>query len=135
MIKRKTYKNYDQFVKIGRKYYNDEGFCGVVAVAVGAQVSFGKARAELERQGRQHRQGTATYQIERALNVLGCSVKTAFADNIAFSSLVKKLDKSKTYLVYTRGHVTCIDKGVIMDWMTANRRHKVMFIQQITREF
>ena len=134
MIKRKTYKNYDQFLKIGRKYYNDEGFCGVVAVAVAAQVSFGKARAELERQGRQHRQGTATYQIESALNVLGCKVRLEFVSK-SFSSLVKTLDKSKTYLVYTRGHVTCIDKGVIMDWMTANRRHKVMFIQQITREF
>lgn len=134
MIKRKTYKNYDQFLKIGRKYYNDAGFCGVVAVAVAAQVSFGKARAELERQGRPHRNGTTTKQIEDALNNLGCTVRFEWTSK-QFSSLVKTLDKSKTYLVYTRGHVTCIDKGKIMDWMTANRRHRVMFIQEITREF
>ena len=134
MIKRKTYKNYDQFLKIGRKYYNDAGFCGVVAVAVGAQVSFGKARAELERQGRPHQSGTTTRQIEDALNKLGCTVETTF-ESKQFSSLVKTLDKSKTYLVYTRGHVTCIDKGKIMDWMTANRRHRVTMIQEITREF
>lgn len=35
--------------RVARRYYKDEGFCGVVAVSVAAQVAFGKAKSILEK--------------------------------------------------------------------------------------
>ena len=76
-MKRKK-QTFAEMYKIGQQYYNDKGFCGVVAVAVAAEVAFGKARATLASKKhtvpRKTRTGTNMITLRDSLETLGCTI-------------------------------------------------------------
>ena len=151
---------YAELARVGRRYYNDTNFCGVVAVAVAGKVAFGKARSILmkhaepvdlrvndERIGyerkvsnlgrgrRQHRAGTYVGLQIAAGEILGYSVKQIKAPALTLGKCIKQLPKQGVYWVWTTRHITAIQDGEVMDWADDSRRHKVIAVFQITRHF
>ena len=49
---------YRRLADVAKEVYNDKGCCGVIAVAIYCDVSYGKAHAALARAGRKNRCGT-----------------------------------------------------------------------------
>lgn len=126
-------RSYESLAKVGQKYYNDTNFCTVIAVATVCQMSFGKARAKMEKAGRKHRKGTFPsvyhgvikargYEMESIGGYLGDHVRT----------MGKKLGKG-TYLVQVRGHVLAIVDGKINDW-SEDRALRVRTVYKITKK-
>lgn len=129
---------FDELKRVGQRYYNDTNFCTVVAVAVAAQVAFGKARALLAKEGRKDRTGAYDFQYINAARQLGCRVEPVegFAwQRMAFSKAVRRLPADGIYWVQTTRHITCVVNGTPVDWMTTGRRHHVQQVWRLTREF
>lgn len=136
-LKRKRY-SYEEMAKVGRKYYNDTGFCGVVALASAAQVPFGLAKKTLERHEdvpagfhREHRQGCHWFALEAALKALGCkvdcprnSVGRVMARDYEgkhewVGKTVRNVEKAAPkglYMIYVDRHVLFMEDGIINDW-------------------
>lgn len=136
MLKRKFY-DYKELAHVGREYYNDTNFCGVIAVASAAMVPFGLAKKVLERgdlpcgtdMARKPRQGTHWTTIKDALEHLGCSVDApkSGGENLKlhdynhpwFGRTVVSIENEKPkglFLIYVDGHVLFMEDGRINDW-------------------
>lgn len=129
-MKQNKHYTYEELRAIGKKYYNDAGFCAVIAVAIACKTSYGKAHAMLEREGRVNGQGTAKWMIDTVINKMG--YKLSEVDGF-YNKQVKSLTahfKSGVYVVYVRGHVLTIRNGIIEDW-TAERAHRVIKVYKI----
>lgn len=110
---------YDELARVAQRYYDDSGFCTVIALAVSARIAFGKARAIWKKCGRQHRKGTLPWQQEIAFKMAGLRLEPMPADYLGktFTSVGTNAAGLKgTYLVYSRSHVAAIKEGVVMDW-------------------
>lgn len=151
-MKRKK-QTFEEMYKIGQRYYNDRGFCGVVAVAAAAEVSFGKARATLankkHKSPRKTRTGTDMVTLRDTLKTLGCTITNIHSDNPnevnawcakgtthkTLGKTCRMLPKDGVYLVHTTRHITCVDHGDIVDWATDKNRSKVVDVYKITRNY
>lgn len=137
-IKRKDY-TYAELAKIGQRYYNDAGFCGVIALSTAAQVSYGKARAYLERSGRITRKGTTLDQQIEAGDLLGISARRDYPLISQFygkpvSVVTRSLSQDAVWYITTKGHIFCMANGVVNDWMK-DRKFKVTSIYKIERNY
>jgi hypothetical protein len=126
---------YEEMKRVGKKYYNDKGFCGVIAVAAACQTSFGKAFAQLNKSGRDARRGSSLEALTTAATTLGCTVERCTFTGSTFASVYKYLPKEGVYWIMMRGHISCVDDGVIIDWCKANRRFKVIRVYKLERNF
>lgn len=124
------YKTYDEIKRIGRKYYNDKGFCAVVAVAVACGVGFGKAYHTLKRQGRIHGNGTYTRDIMQALETLGMKMTPIEGVHGRQVRTMPKVLGKGMFIVFIRGHVLTIRDGQVVDW-TEGRAHRVIHAWKI----
>lgn len=125
-------QTYEELKKIGQKYYNDNNFCTVIAVATVCKMSFGRARIKMQEAGRKHQNGAYAHQyhqviknrgfrLEEVAGFRGCHVKT----------MGQKLGKG-TYLVQVNRHVLAIVDGVINDW-SAERSLRVKTVYQVIK--
>lgn len=128
---------YEEMAKIGQRYYNDTNFCSVVAVATAAQVAFGKARAMLAKEGRINRKGTIHKQQVNALNKLDCELVPFYHMNLGTTvgKVARSLPSNRTFLIWIRGHVICVDNKVMNDWTSEGRRHRVRMVVEVIRNF
>ena len=134
-MKRRQY-TYEQLRKVAKVIYKDKGFCTVIATALSAKVSFGKAYQAMQDNHRKHRQGAFLGDCTDAIESLNCSI-----DDIkdycgkTFCQAVKLLPKDKIYLISTRGHVTCVLYGKVQDWVKTNSKKRVRMVYEVTRNF
>ena len=118
---------YQRLKNVGIEVYKEKGDCGVIAVAIMAGVSYGKAYASLQRYGRQNRCGTTVPMLIGALNELTGNAHMWFVVPDAHRYTVNKAPEihKKDALLLTSGHVCGMIGGVVHDW-TQGRRHKVL---------
>jgi hypothetical protein len=123
--------SYKELARIGAKYYHDNNFCTVVALAVTCGQAFGKAYHTMKRLGRQDGKGswavldgvkTLGYTAERVEGLYGKQVK----------SLNKLLPRTGMYMVFVRGHVLAVRNGEVVDW-TEGRAHRIIRVYKIER--
>lgn len=118
--------NFSKLHHVATTYYKETNCCTVVAVAVAANIGFGKAYHAMKREGRKDRRGAYFAQYEAALNKLGYSLERRYSRNMGKTlSTAKRLaPKEGTFLLQTRGHVTCIRNGEMVDWAADNNSRK-----------
>ena len=120
---------YQRLNSVGKDVYNERADCGVIAIAVMADVSYGKARAVLKRLGRKDRCGTKTQQLLDALKILtGQTWKTRVYSNAnkhTVNKAVQYFREGDRALLLTHNHVCAMVDGVVHDW-TQGRRHRVV---------
>jgi len=122
-------QTYEEMVKIGRKYYADAGFCSVIALASVADISFGKARAIMAKQGRKERQGALLPWITKAVESRNLKCTAIPVQSKTMKTITRELSQGK-YLVFVRGHVAAVVDGVINDW-TEGRAHRIVRVYKI----
>ena len=129
---------YEELSKVARKYYpRERGYCAVIAVSVAAQVPFGKARSLLHKQGRKQGKGTQpvwTYSVLRDLGYKQTpwvAMHQPWPKTLATAARV--LPKQGTFLLHTRGHISCVRDGVLEDWAADRKsRKRILQIVQVT---
>ena len=115
---------------VGKEVYNEKGDCGVIAIALFCDVSYGKAHAALTRAGRKKRCGTHHQHMVGAIKELrgetlapvmvGTTTKHCYTINKAPERV--KHDRA---ILLTKGHAACMIDGIVHDW-TQGRRHRVV---------
>ena len=124
--------SYEELAKVGQRYYNDTGFCAVVATAVVCDLSFGKALSFSKKVGRQHRKGTSLQMI-RTMMSLNNKTMTELPSNIhgkTLKTVSKNVPSTGRYLYLVRGHVAAARDGILEDWSTDSSR-RVLAVWQI----
>jgi len=122
-------QSYAELVKIGRKYYSDKGFCSVVALASVADISFGKARAIMDKHGRKHCAGATLMSILNAVENRNLKYTEINVQAKTMKTISNELRHGK-YLVFVRGHVAAVVDGVINDW-TEGRAHRIVRVFKV----
>ena len=134
-MKRRQY-TYEQLRKVAKVIYKDKGFCTVIATALIAKVSFGKAYQAMQDNHRKHRQGAILDDCLKAIESLNCSITGIYTYHWkTFNQTVKLLPKDKIYLISTDKHVTCVLYGKVQDWVKTNSRKRVRVVYEVTRNF
>ncbi len=129
---------YKELSRVAQKYYpKEKGYCAVIAVSVAAQVPFGKARSLLHKQGRKQGKGTRPAWTYSVLKNLGYKqtpwfpYKHEWPKTLATATRV--LPKQGTFLLHTRGHISCVRDGVLEDWAADRKsRKRILEIVQVT---
>ena len=117
---------YERLSAVAKEHYNEIGFCGVIAVAVAANVSVGKAQAALKRAGRKPRQGTSGLAMRAALSELGF-ITTYTSNGKDARPTINKVAPTITgaALLLTSGHVTAVVDGIVHDYVGQKSRKRV----------
>ena len=129
---------YKELSRVAQKYYpKEKGYCAVIAVSVAAQVPFGKARSLLHKQGRKEGKGTVPVWTYSVLKKLGYSQKPWFPFKHEWpktlATATRVLPKQGTFLLHTRGHISCVRDGVLEDWAADRKsRKRILEIVQVT---
>lgn len=129
---------YKELSRVAQKYYpRERGYCAVIAVSVAAQVPFGKARSLLHKKGRKQGKGTMPVWTYSVLKNLGYKqtpwlhYKHEWPKTLATATRV--LPKTGTFLLHTRGHISCVRDGVLEDWAADRKsRKRILEIVQVT---
>ena len=106
----------------------------MVAVAVAANIAFGKAYNAMKREGWKDRKGAYFAQYKTALSKLGYSLERRDSLDMGKTlSTAKRLaPKVGTFLLHTRGHVTCVRSGEMVDWAADNNsRKRIISIHEV----
>jgi len=127
-------RTYEALSQVARKHYPQENnYCAVIAVAVAADVSYGKARSYLFKEGRKTGKGTYPVWTYRALAKLGYTTAEyngKYPKTLATAARV--LPKRGMFLIHTRGHISAVKDGVLQDWAAATgSRKRVLDIYEI----
>jgi len=119
-------RTYETLSLVARKYYPKENnYCAVIAVAVVADVSYGKARSYLFKEGRKDGKGTPPIWTYNALEKLGY-IRTDYNGRYpkTLATAVRILPKRGTFLIHTRGHISAVKDGVLQDWAASTGSRK-----------
>ena len=127
-------RTYEALSLVTRKHYpRENNYCAVIAVAVAADVSYGKARSYLFKEGRKDGKGTYPVWTYRALNNLGYGIHDysgRYSKTLATAARV--LPKRGTFAIHTRGHISVVQDGVLQDWAASTgSRKRVLDIVEI----
>ena len=111
-------KTYDELNQVACKYYPQEsGHCAVIAVAVAADVSYGKARSYLFKEGRKTGKGTYPQWTYNAMNKLGYTLHSYKGDYPkTLATAARILPKRGTFLLRSFRHISAVRDGVLQDW-------------------
>jgi|TARA_R110000737_G_scaffold232205_2_gene245641 hypothetical protein len=128
------YKNYDDIKKCAQ-YYNDNGYCGVISLAMAAGIGYGKAFHRLKAHGRKTGKGTPGIAMQLALKDFNLGATLCEKYGRAFKTLSavrKNLNKLQgVYFIHSTTHVGCVRDGVYYDWAampnTQNQRNVRVF--------
>ena len=113
-----TYKDAPKIYSVAEKYYNDRGYCSVVALAIAAGIGYGKAFHTYRRLGRKRGTGTHRFMQQQALLLFG--LKLERVEN-AFGCRTTK----------AAGHVACIKDGQYYDWAAKRNKRNVLIYQVV----
>tara|TARA_R110002167_G_scaffold168923_1_gene366662 strand:+ start:386 stop:892 length:507 start_codon:yes stop_codon:yes gene_type:complete len=125
------YRNHLQICKIASKYYRDDKFCAVLALAVATGIGYGKAFHTLKKLGRKTRHGTPRPMQFKAYETLGFQVES---NNDLSRALRCKTTKAVgkiahrlkgTYLVHCTSHVGVVHDGVYHDWAADRNKRNI----------
>ena len=124
-FKKKFTHSYADLVWVGRRHYNDKGFCAVIAAAVLNDWSFGIAKAKLEARGYRHHCGGVYLRDSLALLAEHGKValpveREKYGKNL--HALSKNVPKNGRYLFHIDGHVAAVRDGVLECWSAGLRR-------------
>jgi hypothetical protein len=127
--------DFQKLINVARKYYKETNCCTVIAVAVAANIGFGKAYHAMKREGRKDRRGAYFTQYKAALVKLGYKVERRDMYMGKTLATAKRLcPKQGTFLINTRSHVTCIRDGVMVDWAADNNsRKRIIGIHEVIK--
>lgn len=124
---------YEELKRVASSYYKDHNYCTVIALAVTCNLKFGKSKAIMSRNGRVTGKGACLPIIEQAIAEAGHRVvKKSYSVGGTMSTVASRLDSSKTYMVFVRGHVAAVRDGIVQDW-TEGRRHRVQVVWEIEK--
>ena len=129
---------YKELSRVAQKYYpKEKGYCAVIAVSVAAQVPFGKARSLLHKQGRKQGKGTRPDWTYTVLKNLGykqtpwVAMQQPWPKTLATAT--RALPRKGTFLLHTRGHISCVRDGVLEDWAADRKsRKRILEIVKVT---
>ena len=117
--------DFNKLKHVATKYYSETNCCTVIAVAVAANVGFGKAYHAMKREGRKDRRGACFSQYARALSKLGYTVEKRNLYMGKTLVTAKRLcPKKGTFLLNSGNHITCIRDGEMVDWAADNNSRK-----------
>ena len=114
-------------------HYGEKNACGVIAIALACNVSFGKAHAVCKRQGRKDRAPMTGTLIIKALAELG--VVATFTDipiGTTIGTMATRVPG--TYLLCMPGHVTTVIDGIIHDFIGQQSRRRTTGMISWTQE-
>ena len=116
--------SYSELAKVGQRYYNDSGYCAVLATAVVCDLSFGKALSFSKKVGRQHRKGSSLHMIKvmMALNNKTMEQLPSDVHGKTLETVGGNAPSTGRYLYLVRGHVAAVRDGVLEDWSTDSGR-------------
>ena len=116
--------SYSELAKVGQRYYNDSGYCAVLATAVVCDLSFGKALSFSKKVGRQHRKGSSLHMIKvmMALNNKTMEQLPSDIHGKTLKTVGRNAPSTGRYLYLVRGHVAAVRDGVLEDWSTDSGR-------------
>ena len=126
-------RTYKELSLVARKYYpKEKGYCAVIAVAVVADISYGKARSYLFKEGRKDGKGTPPLWTYNALEKLGYS-RTVYCGRYpkTLATAARVLPKRGTFALHTRGHISVVQDGVLQDWaaLTGSRKRVLDIVE------
>lgn len=102
-------------------YHSQKPICGVLAVAIAAQVTYDVAHEACKRNLPKSRQrfGGKTYDVQRetSLRQLGCTV-THIDLRGSLAKVISQLDKSKVYHIVYAHHVVTVHNEMVIDQAT-----------------
>ena len=119
-------RTYEALSLVARKHYPKENnYCAVIAVAIAADVSYGKARSYLFKEGRKDGKGTPPLWTYNALEKLGYA-KAEYSGRYpkTLATAARVLPKRGTFLIHTRGHISAVQDGVLQDWAASTGSRK-----------
>jgi len=111
------------------KLMKDSNACGVIAIAIATNKTFGEVHAIFKRMGRQDRQGVTTWQMRKVLHVLGFEVEELEKWK-GKTCTTLTLPRKDSYIALTSGHALAVKFGLIKDW-TDGRRHRIQQVWKI----
>jgi len=116
-------KKYRKLANVRAKYYPNEGNdCSVKAVAMAGNVSYGKARAALARQGRVEGEGVAMPLILNALaEITGKTWDVQLGHGVKTLATARKLG-SEPACILTDSHISYYADGRVHDWAEGRRK-------------
>lgn len=119
-------KKYRKLANVRAKYYPSEGNdCSVKAVAMAGNVSYGKARAAMARQGRVEGEGAVMTQILNALaEVTGKQWDLELGHGVKTLATAKKLG-AEPACILTDAHISYYADGRVHDWAEGSRKKVV----------
>ena len=138
-------KRYNELLRVAEKYYRarcgEGGWCTVIALAVAADLPFGKARSLLYKHAnRVNGRGTYPSLLHKTLEVLGykAEVMSDYKSKTLITIQRELAGTTGTYFVYTDQHVTCIRDGVCEDWSNNEHgrktKYKIWGIYKVTKQ-
>lgn len=109
---------YEECARVGRQHHNDTNFCSVIAMAVGCEIAFSRARAIMAKHiARRNRHGTLAPKALQLLRDMGYEVNQVLIRSKTLKTAQRELDGvAGTFFIYTSGHVSCVKDGVMQDW-------------------
>lgn len=133
-------RSFEQLNRTFSGFYNDDNYCGPLAIAALTGASAGKADALCKRGGREAGKGTSLPTLEGAARSLGYTAAYGFSEyeGRTFSSVYGELSQDfpdGLYMVITGNkrsqHATAIRKGQIVDYLEASSRRKVLCVIEL----
>ena len=109
---------YEECHRVGVKHHRDSNFCSVIALAVGCEIAFSRARAIMAKHiERQNRKGTYRHQALKLITDMGYEVREVYPYSRTLKTVQRELAGTRgTFFIYTNTHVSCIKDGVMQDW-------------------
>ena len=117
---------YETLSRVARLYYPKENnYCAVIAVAVAADVSYGKARSYLFKEGRKEGKGTPPLWTYKVLNKLGYGLHD-YTGNWpkTLATAARVLPNRGTFAIHTSRHISMVKDGVLQDWAASTGSRK-----------
>tara|TARA_R110000868_G_C10695348_1_gene748711 strand:- start:52 stop:450 length:399 start_codon:yes stop_codon:yes gene_type:complete len=123
--------SYSELAKVGQRYYNDSGYCAVLATAVACDVSFGKALSFSRKAGRQHRKGSNLSAIHSMLALGGKKMTPIDNFGATLTTSERCAPKTGRYMFLVSGHVATMRDGVLEDWSQGGSKRKILVTYKI----
>ena len=116
------------------KKIKEDNDCTVIALAITAGVSYGKAHETLRRLGRRRGRGVNFRRVmQKAYAEFGCeAVQVSAMNYTGRTTKTLKLPREDKYLVFTYAHVLAVQFGLVKDW-SHNRNKRIKSVWRIRK--
>jgi hypothetical protein len=108
---------------------NDTNACGLIAIAIATNKTFGEVHAIFKRLGRRNKQGVTTWQMKKVLNILGFEIEELDKWK-GKTCTTLTLPRKDNYIALTASHALAVKFGLIKDW-TDGRRHRIQQVWKV----